>query len=124
MTKFLGRHDQMSFELVVDDDQLISFYIVMPKAIRRFIEQQIQARFPESVIEVVNDYNVFNPQGQVLISELTLQKHQMFPLSTFEDMEVDPLEAIMNALSKFEKGESAVIQYLIRSADKGWHATR
>jgi len=122
MTKFLGRHDQMSFELVVDDDQLISFYIVMPKAIRRFIEQQIQARFPESVIEVVNDYNVFNPQGQVLISELTLQKHQMFPLSTFEDMEVDPLEAIMNALSKFEKGESAVIQYLIRSADKGWHS--
>lgn len=121
-TSFLGRFDQMSFELVVDDDQLISFYIVIPKPIQRFVEQQIQAKFPESVIEETGDYNAFTPQGEVLISELTLQKHQMFPIQTFEDMEVDPLEAITNALSKFEKGESAVVQYVIRSANKRWHA--
>jgi len=120
-TSFYGRHDHLSFEVIVDDEQLISFYMVVPRPIQRFVEQQVQAQFPAAVILETEDYNVFNPKGEAIISEMTLKKDQMFPLQTFEKMESDPLDSITNALSKFEKGEGAAIQYVIRSANSSWH---
>lgn len=120
-SKFYGRHDHFSFEIVLDTDQLISFYVVVPKSIQRFAEQQIHAQFPDAMIEEKEDYNIFSPQGVAVSSELTLTKHQMFPIRTYDRMESDPLAAITNTLSKFAKGEGAAIQYVVRSAEPSWH---
>jgi len=118
---FYGRNDHFSFEMVLDSDQLISFYTAVPKPMQRFFEQQITAQYPKAVIEVKEDYNMFNPQGVVLASELKLAKPQMFPIRTYDKMESDPLSSLTNALSKFTKGEGAAIQFVIRSAEKSWH---
>ena len=45
-----GRDDHFSFELVVHK-QMIHFYIDVPVRMRTFMEQQIQAQFPNAQIE-------------------------------------------------------------------------
>ena len=120
-SRFYGRHDHFSFEIVLDNDQLISFYVVVPKSMQRFVEQQLHAQYPDAMIEEKDDYNIFSPQGTVLASEMTLTKHQMFPIQTYDKMEADPLSAITNTLSKFNKGEGAAIQFIARSANPSWH---
>jgi hypothetical protein len=37
-------------------------------------------------------------------------------------MEVDPMNSIINVMSKLSKDESISIQYVVRSATSGWHA--
>ncbi|MBI2416282.1 MAG: type IV secretion system DNA-binding domain-containing protein [Candidatus Kerfeldbacteria bacterium] len=117
---WLGRNDHVSLELVADKDQLISFYAVVPYYLRTYFEQQFQAQYNDAVIEQVNDYNVFEPDGTVLVTRCKLKKAQEYPILTYDKLETDPLSALTNVLSKFEKNEGAAIQVIIRPAKEGW----
>ncbi|NCQ16658.1 hypothetical protein GW814_03370, partial [Candidatus Falkowbacteria bacterium] len=116
----LGRNDHFSFEIVAGS-KLISFYVVASKAQGRYLEQQIQAFYPEAVLEEVEDYNIFEPQGVVVGSTLKLTRSQIFPITTYDKMESDPLNSLTNILSRFEKEEGAAVQIVIRSARPEWH---
>lgn len=116
-----GRNDHFSFEMVADKDQLISFYAIIPKYLQRYFEQQLQAQFDSAVIEEVDDYNIFVPDGIIVGATLHLKKEDIFPILTYDKMENDPLNALTNSLSKFEKGQGAAIQFVIRSARPEWH---
>ncbi len=59
----IGRNDHFSFEIVANA-KFISFYVVAPRAMGRYIEQQIQAYYPEAVLEEVEDYNIFSARGK------------------------------------------------------------
>ncbi|MBU0732441.1 type IV secretory system conjugative DNA transfer family protein [Patescibacteria group bacterium] len=115
-----GRNDHLTFEIVADEEQMISFFATCPAYLKKLLEQQIQAQYEDSVIEEVDDFNIFNPQGAVVASRLKLSNEEFFPINTYDKLESDPLSALTNALSKFEKGEGAAIQYVIRSAPKRW----
>lgn len=116
---FLGRRDHLSFEIVAWKG-MISFYVVVPKRMRRYVEQSIEAQYPDAQIEEVGDYNMFVPHGHTAAAALVLKRPFLFPLKTYEQLESDPLNAITNALSRL--GDSgAVIQLVVRSAKKGWH---
>jgi len=117
---FVGRHDHFSFEIVACHNK-IYFYVVSPYDDLRYIEQQIQAYYPDAVIEEVQDYNPFSMTGQISAAYLRTTKFSFFPIKTYQKMEVDPLNSLINTLSKLGKDESLVIQYLVRSAHKGWH---
>ncbi len=117
---FFGRSDQFSFEIVAHHNR-ISFYVVTPAAGARYLEQQIHAHYPEAVIEEVEDYNSFSLQGQVAAGILKTSKSLVFPIKTYQKMEVDPLNSLINTLSKLEKDESVAIQYVVRSANGAWH---
>ncbi len=119
-TWFLGRNDQFSFEIVASHNQ-ISFYVVAPQGEFRYLEQQIQAYYPEAVIEEVEDYNPFSSQGIVVAAYLRTLKSFIFPIKTYQKMDVDPLNSLINVLSKLSKDESIVIQYTVRSARSSWH---
>ncbi|MFH0818934.1 MAG: type IV secretion system DNA-binding domain-containing protein [Patescibacteria group bacterium] len=121
LTWWLGRNDHFSFELVADKDQLITFYAIIPQYLQRYFEQQFQAQYDDSVIDEVQDYNIFDPDNTVMGAQLFLKKRDIFPIVTYEKMENDPLNALTNAMSKFEKFEGAAIQYIIRSAHPRWH---
>lgn len=118
---WFGRNDSFAFELVADKDQLISFYAVMPQYLQRYFEQQLQAQFDAAVIEEVDDYNIFSPNGVIVGATLSLKKKDIFPILTYDRMENDPLSALANSLSKFEKHEGAAIQFVLRSAHPKWH---
>lgn len=119
---FFGRNDHLTFEIVLDREGLVTFYVTAPHFMKRFLEQQIHAQYPNADVEQMEDYNIFLPQGVVVGSRLQLKKSYIFPIKTFEQMDTDPLDAITNTLSQFEPHEGAVIQYVIRSAHGRWHS--
>ena len=115
-----GRNDHFSFE-VVASQKLISFYATAPRNMSRYLEQQIQAHYPEAVMEEVEDYNIFNPQGEAVAGFLKVSREFIFPFKTYKKQEADPMNSIINVLSKLDKNEGIAIQYIVRSARAGWH---
>jgi hypothetical protein len=115
-----GRQDQFSFEIVASANR-IAFYVVAPPAGARYLEQQIHAHYPDAVIEEMEDYNSFSREGQIAAGYLKTTKNSVFPLKTYQKMEVDPMNSLINVLSKLDKNESLAIQYTVRSARGSWH---
>ncbi len=120
-TWLLGRKDNFSFEVVASNSK-ISFYITAPKDRSLYLEQQIHAYYPDASIEEVDDYNAFNPQGTVLAAYLRANKSFIYPFLDYKDMSSDPMNSLINVMSKLEHDESIAIQYVVRSAKKGWHS--
>lgn len=114
-----GRSDVIGFEIVATGG-LVSFYVSVPKGSKSFIEQQIHAQYPLSQIEEVEDYNLFQPDGQIASAHLVLQRDSFFPIHSYKKLEADPLNALTNALAKVDAKDGAAIQILVRSARKEW----
>lgn len=115
-----GRSDHFSFEVIASKNK-IAFFVVMPLDKARYLEQQIHAHYPDASIEQVSDYNIFTPKSEVVGGYIKTKKHYVFPLQTYQKMNVDPMNSLINILSKLENDESIAIQYLVRSARKEWH---
>jgi hypothetical protein len=116
----LGRTDHFSFEIVANS-KYISFYVVAPKSMGRYLEQQIQAYYPEAILEESSDYNIFSAKGETIAGFLKTKRSFIFPLKTYNKMEADPMESLVNVMSKLNSDESIAIQYIVRSALPGWH---
>ncbi len=117
----LGRSDQFSFEIVFHDN-LIHFYVAVPEERRNFVEEQIHAQFPHAEIELVPDYNIFTPTGVILGSYVKLRRESVFPIKTYQKAESDPLNSLTNALAKLQETEGGAIQFVVRSAPRGWRS--
>lgn len=119
LTWFKGRADNISLEIVAQHGY-IYFYVAIPQYLSRFMEQQIHAQYPNANIEEVPDYNIFQPRSAIVGSYLKFVKPFIFPIRTYKDLEIDPLNAVTNALSKLKEEDGAVIQLVIRTAKPGW----
>ncbi len=115
-----GRNDQFSFEVVASSNK-IAFYVVVPDKDSRYIEQQIHAIYPEAVLEELEDYNIFKPDSEIAAAIIKTKRDYIFPIKTYQKIETDPMNSIINVLSKLEKDESLAIQYVVRSAIGSWH---
>jgi len=101
----------------------ILFYMAVPKRFRESIEKQVHSYFPEASIEKVTDYTIFSPGSYTAAAVLALKNTHAIPISTYENMNVDPLNEISNALSKLnDYEEGAVIQLVLRPAGTRWRA--
>ena len=99
----------------------ISFYVGAPKKLEEFVEKQIYGIFPSASVKKVEDYNIFNPYGASVGSQLSLSKNSALPLKTYLALETDPLNAVTIALSKLrEEGEGGALQILLRPAGSQW----
>ena len=117
---FLGRNDHYSFEIVAKNKK-INFYIITPRSMQRYIEQQVHAYYPDAVIEVVDDYNIFNSNSYVASGSLKTKRKEFLPIKTYKKMDADAMHSIINVMSKLKKTEGMAIQYLVRSARADWH---
>ena len=117
----LGAHNTFSFEIVAHQ-RLISFYVAAPREQRRFIEQEIYAHYPAASIEAVPDYNIFTSHSNVKGGGLKLKRSSMYPIRTYKQMDIDPLDSLLNTLAKLREHEGAAIQIIMRSAPKSWRA--
>lgn len=115
--RFVRRPDSIAFELVANRG-LISFYVATPAGVAQHIEEQIHAQFPHAVIEHVEDYNMFSPQGVTAAAMLTFQREIFLPIRTYRALDVDPLNAVTNAMSRLGPEEGAALQILLRPASK------
>lgn len=114
--KFLYGEPYLSLEMAVHHlGEEIHFYIAVPRASANLIEKQIYGLYPTAQIEVIKDYNIFNPQGTALGYYFDLNKEIILPFKTYQQLEADPLGELATALSKLEgEGEGAALQILIR----------
>ncbi len=98
------------------------FYVSVPTAREDLFEKQIMAVFPGShVHEHKDDYNIFNSDGACAVSYAALSKHPLYPLKSYEDFDIDPLNAILNGFSKIDRmGEGAAIQMIVGKRQDGY----
>src|SRR3989344_936928 len=93
----------------------ISFYVSVPKYLETAFEKYVQGVYPRAIVDKIpNDYTIFEPQGQTAGAYLKLKEHYLFPISTYQKWEKDPLSTITNNLSKITADEGAAIQIIIR----------
>lgn len=122
LKRFIYGEPHIALELAQPaNSEEILFYMAVPKKFRESIEKQVHSYFPEASIENVSDYTIFSPGSYTAAAVLALKNTHAVPIVTYEDMNVDPLNEISNALSKlhdFEEG--AVIQLILRPAGTSW----
>ncbi len=107
--------NQFSIELAVSDgsDEFV-FYVSVPDQKTQLFEKQFLSIFPNAKLAVKkDDYNVFNMEGFSMASVATQARREIFPIKTYDQFDYDPLNVLLNALTKLSKdGEGAAIQII------------
>jgi hypothetical protein len=97
----------------------ISFYVGVPKYLESVFEKYVQGVYPNAVVDKVpQDYTIFEPQGATAGAYLKLSANALFPISTYQSLEKDPLSSVTNNLSKISANEGAAVQVVIRPLSK------
>ena len=91
--------DFLSFEYAVLDSQ-VHFFLVCPRALLPIVEKQLTAFFPEAYVEQIEDYNIFQPDSEVVSCYIVPHKSYSYSIRTYLHMNADPINAIINSLSK------------------------
>jgi len=97
----------------------ISFFVAVPRHLENVFEKYVHGVYPHAIVDKVpQDYTIFEPRGVTAGAYLKLSQHFLFPLSTYQVLEKDPLSVLTNSLSKIAENEGAAIQYILKPAWK------
>ena len=93
-------------------------YAAVPNDRADMFEKQVLAFYHYAKIsEVTNDYNIFNEGGSASGAYAKLAEEAVFPIKTYDTLDHDPIQTILNAFTKLKKeGEGASIQFTISPA--------
>ncbi len=105
----------IAFEIVAVD-QSIHFLIVCPKDWQGYVESQVSAQYPESIMTILpKDYlaaylQSFTPS----VGQLALKNNFYLPLRTYQDLkEADLLSSVLGTMSKANPTDFMACQILI-----------
>jgi len=114
----------IAFEIAnASGSEEICFYIAFPRKLKENAEKLIHSFFPNVALDDVKDYNIFTPGSITQASFLSLKKNFFFPILTYKALEVDPLNALANSLSKLnETDEGGAIQLILRPTSSNWRS--
>lgn len=112
----------ISLEIAVFN-QTIHFYISVPSALKSFIEGQLAAQYPKSLIISTRDYlpEFFENKETLSLGQMKLSSGHLYPIRTYSDFkDVDPLSSLLSVLSKAQPEDKISIQYLLNPVGSGW----
>lgn len=113
----IGASEYYVLEIAVQNfGRDISIYTSVPSIHGQTFEKLVHAYYPNAIIdEVVDDYNIFSPTGSGISASVAhLEAPAIYPLSTHESFEHDPLSALIGSLSQLKsEGEGAAIQIIV-----------
>ncbi|HRI35941.1 MAG TPA: type IV secretion system DNA-binding domain-containing protein [bacterium] len=109
----------VSFECVARYQEIF-FYVSVPYRARNLMEKLIASYYPDSVVELVEEMDVFSGRPVVRAESLQLKKSFFIPLRTYQKLESDPLNNIATALGRLSKDENTIIQVVVRPCDDDW----
>jgi hypothetical protein len=118
----LSGQDHISVE-IISKKGLVSFYVGAPAVFKEAIEKNILSQYPDAIVEVDKSrgFSIFKDvKGEIVAANLRLVKKFFFPIKTYRYLEYDPLNGIVNSLSKLDQECNAGIQILIRPTDNTW----
>ena len=84
-------------------NQTIHFYITVPQNLKTFMEGQLTAAYPKSLIISSRDFlpEVFEDKDNLSVGQLKLLAGHLYPIRTYHDFkDVDPLSSLLSALSR------------------------
>lgn len=119
--KMMGKKAMaLALEIIVYRQQ-IRFQITADEDLIPFIEAQLQSNYPLVIMERVSD----PLEGQMLeVLPITLGRGNYYPINTYPSFQdVDPLNSILNVLSKAGPEEITIIQYALESISGSWQAS-
>jgi len=122
--KFGDSKNNMTIELAIGEgSEEFIFYVSVPSDKNDLFEKHILSVFPEAKIEIEhNDYNIFDEDGISLASVALFTKKDIYPIKTYEEFDADPINVILNSLSKIQKaGEGACIQIVFNNVGDYYH---
>jgi len=120
-SSFYGQR-HIAFEIVASSG-LVHYFAAVPIALVEVVEQAIVTAYPGARLEEVEDHNIFNPQGRLTATvggELVLKHEAAYPIGVIDNMERDPMEALINSLYKLQLGDGAAVQIMLRPARPNW----
>lgn len=120
-SRFYGQR-HIALEIVATDG-LIHFYAAVPVALVSVAEKAILSAYPGAHVEEAEDHNIFNKAGRLASTmggEVVLKHDYAYPVATYRQLERDPLESMINALSGVVKDEGAAVQVMLRPAPTSW----
>ena len=100
-----------------ESDEVI-IYAGIPNKYLSLFEKQILAFYHDAKVrEVTDDYNIFNFEGASSGAYASLSERGVMPIKTYDNIEHDPMNMILNVFSKLKtKGEGAAIQLVVAPA--------
>ncbi|MES3032319.1 MAG: TraM recognition domain-containing protein [Patescibacteria group bacterium] len=101
-----------------NDSDAVVIYAGIPNKYLTLFEKQILAFYHNAKIrEVTDDYNIFTDGGASVGAYAALAERGVMPIKTYDNIEHDPMNMILNAFSKLKtKGEGAAIQFVVAPA--------
>lgn len=116
---WLGQ-EHIALEIVAHSGE-VWFYCAIPRGLKNLFERQIHAQYPTAQVEETSDYAVFRQgNASVAIGRLGLKRKFIFPIRTYKEIEIDPLNAVTNVLSKLPPEATAAVQYVIAPKNDRW----
>lgn len=113
------RENYFTLEIALGNgtDEVVVYAGIPNKHITLF-EKQVSSFYQNAKIrEVSDDYNIFNETGISVGAYATLTQKPVLPIKTYDTIEHDPMNTILNVFSKLQTvGEGAAIQLLIAPA--------
>jgi len=99
------------------DSEVVIYASVPDQHVALFEKQVLSFYHNAQVIDNPDDYNIFNESGATSASYATLSEKAVMPIHTYEDMDQDPMNTVLNAFSKLKhQGEGAAIQFVVAPA--------
>ncbi len=94
----------------------VVFYATVPRSRADLFEKVVLGVYADAkIVEVTDDYNIFNETGGAAGSYAKSTASDMMTIKTYDQFDADPMDLILNVFSKMKKqGEGASIQFTIR----------
>jgi len=113
------KENYFTLEIALSNQQdEVIIYAAVPNKYISLFEKQVLAFYQDAKVkEVPDDYNVFTDEGFSVGAYATFKEKAVLPIKTYEDIEHDPMNNILNVFSKLKTaGEGAAIQLIIAPA--------
>jgi hypothetical protein len=117
--RLFGLQPIFSFEIMARKEE-IKFYVLAPKKYRDLIEKQIYGAWPGAELKEEKEQNIFSKGGKVAFAAMKLKKPSYQPIRLYKDLPTDSLASLTSALAKMDKGEGAIVQFLVAPAGSSW----
>jgi hypothetical protein len=116
---FLFNSPHLSLEIVAFKKELL-FFVMVPVEFVTVIEKAITAQYPGAAIKRTKPINIFT-KGRgfkgIKGGNVWGRRNYLYPIKTYQTIDDEPLDGILNSLSMLEEDEGAAIQFMIRPVD-------
>jgi len=107
--------DKAKFDIIYQyKNGKLSFIIWTYPEYAKTIQANISAQYAESIIEPLDHFSIFNSKKKNDIIPLSTKKKPVFPIRTFKQLEDDPINNILDTISKMSPEDELTILMTLR----------